>query len=650
MHKFIKTFFLWLGLFTFCNVISLFAVKAHGTCSVGHLFLHPLAWILQFPLVAVFALFHHGANHAFLFLPLKWKKPLRFVLCALCIFFFMGMYTASQIMFQQINTFISWDAYLAAFSNWGQVLPDILGEMGGELFLIAALAVGVSLIYTRRYHNSSSSPSPLLFVVLCSVFFTSAAGGFVMVYKNEGEWSDRIRQCVLPTTYLTFSIIDDLLPSVSPTADFLADMILAEQVPMAEYFQFADLPVERPDVYLIMLESISWDHYGFTGYGRSDVTPHLDALAAESVVFPTAYAAANHSSYAQTSVHASQYPLRRKTLHKFETVNYPKTMLFDILSYAGYKTAFFSAQNEDWQGMRSFVFANTKMQHFFHSKDVLGEHIGIEAKIDDETVLQHAIEYLENGLPDEPVFMYLNFQATHFPYAIPPDAAHPYEPCSTDGFDFNYTEYDRDHLEQVMNKYDNALHYVDRQVGALVEFLKAAGRYERSLIVVASDHGEAFYKHGLPTHSTSLYDDQMRTALLFKLPGQTGHTLRNDPVSLIDINPTILEALGLPNHPGFQGRQVLETPRTEPVYMVSHSLVKSHGVVAYPWKYFISERDGERLLNLNLDPQELEDYSAAQPELLNELRQTLRMYQLRQLYYYTVLPQAERDRLYPPQH
>uniref|UniRef100_UPI0035615939 sulfatase family protein n=1 Tax=Pontiella sp. TaxID=2837462 RepID=UPI0035615939 len=204
--------------------------------------------------------------------------------------------------------------------------------------------------------------------------------------------------------------------------------------------------------------------------------------------------------------------------------------------------------------------------------------------------------------------------------------------------------------DTVINKFDNALHYVDAQVGAFVDYLKAQGLYENSLIVVASDHGEAFYERGYPTHGTGLFEDQMRTAALFKFPGSGKTGVREDPVSLIDINPTILEALGMPNHPNFQGRPVARRERGAPIYLVSHGVIKAHGIVDYPWKYISSARDGEWLLNLAEDPTEWTDFSSGHPGIFARLKEQLQLYQMRQLYYYTVLPQEERDRLYPPRH
>ncbi len=232
--------------------------------------------------------------------------------------------------------------------------------------------------------------------------------------------------------------------------------------------------------------------------------------------------------------------------------------------------------------MKTFIHADNHLQHFFHSKNELGHHIGIEAKVSDELVLERALDYLNDRELGRPTFMYLNFQATHFPYKIPETDQQPYQPSSTATIEFHYTHYATQHLDRVINKYDNALRYVDTQVGQLIEWLKQNGLYENSLIVVVSDHGEAFYKHGLPTHGTTLFEDQICTASLFKLPGAGLTGERQDPISLIDINPTILEIMGLNNHPNFQGQPVLHAHRVEPIYLVSHSLVKSLGIVSYP--------------------------------------------------------------------
>jgi arylsulfatase len=649
MHKFIKTFYLWLGLFTFCNLVTLVSAFRMAELQAEKLLLYPVAWILQIPLIFVISLAHCGLNRLLSFLPKSGEKVAGLALCIMIIIVFLGTYAASQIMYIEINSFISWDALRVALDNTLQILPDIGRSNTAELVLIGIIAITTGIAYTHRYHNHAKTHSQKLFMLFCVVFLTSGAGGFALVYNSPDTSSDRIRKELLPTTYLTLSIIDSMLPTAMPSSRALTDLVLEPQI-ILEDFLPADSMTSKPNVFFIMLEAISWDHFGFSGYPRKDVTPNLDALAAESVVFTRSYATANHSNYSQTSIHSSQYPLRRKQLDCFENVDYPKTLLFDILSHAGYQTAFFSAQNEDWQGMKRFIHANTELQHFYHSKDELGSNTGIESKIDDQLVRVRATEYLRQRDACRPMFMYMNLQATHFPYDIPNDASHPYHPCSTADFEFKFFHYDKSHLEQVVNKYDNALHYVDVQIGAFIAELKQLGLYDNSLIIIAPDHGEAFYQRGYPTHGTSLFEDQMRTATIFKLPSSHRGNLRTDAISLIDINPTILEILGQPNHPNFQGQQVLKKPRNGYIYLLSHGVIKSHGILEYPWKYIISQREGELLFNLERDPLETNDVSKLSPERFEQLKQELAAYHQRQMYYYSVLSEKDRSESYPPHH
>jgi arylsulfatase len=462
---------------------------------------------------------------------------------------------------------------------------------------------------------------------------------------KQSAW--QARNETLPTTYLTALLIEDILLERQLHGEAVRSIVLPEQIELSDYIA-ASPPRSTPHVFFIMLEAVPWNHFPFTGYPRSGITPNLSALAEDSLIFPRSYATANHSSYAQPSIHSAQYPLRSTSLNQYEHVDYPKLMLFDILPAAGYQTAFISAQNEDWLGMKRFIFANTELEYFLHSKDELGEGIDIECKIDDSLVLTRALEFLDRRTPEQPVFLYMNFQRTHFPYDIPDDAPRPYQPCSTDDFKFTFYSYDRDHVQTVINKFDNALHYVDQQVGGLIDYLKQNGLYEESLIIVSADHGQAFYEHGYPTHSTTLYDSQMRVCTLIKQPGQRTSAVRSDPISLIDINPTILEVLGMENHPNFQGQPILKQPREGPIYLVSHGVVKAMGIVDFPWKYFKSETRPPRMVHLGSDPMESMDRSADHPEILQQLKEKMESFRQQQLYYYQELSPEERGRFYPP--
>ncbi len=647
MNRFIKTFYLWLGMATACNGMSLMSGLVRGTMPDGGMALYLVAWFLQLPLILALALVHHGFNQLLILLPARYVDKTQWGLCSLILFLFTGIYLSSQIMRLEADSFLSWDMLMVGLSDTKQILPDIGRRVGVHLLALGIFSIIAGLFYTRRYHNRKVEHSGTVFAILLAAFAFSSTSSYAFAFKSIKESAWRARNEILPTAYLAASIVEGVFLENRLDEEMIKDIILPQQVSMDDYLQ-ASPPERAPNVFFIMLEAIPWDHYPFTGYPREGVAPNLNALAGDSSIFPRTYATANHSSYSQPSVHSSQYPLRSRSLDQYEEVDYPKVMLFDILAAAGYQTAFVSAQNEDWLGMKRFIFANTDLQYFLHSKDELGTNIGKESKIDDRIVCERAIEYLEHRGSEEPVFMYLNFQRTHFPYDIPEDAPRPYQPCSTDGFPFSFFNYDRAHTEEVVNKFDNAIHYVDLQVGAFIDYLKTNGLYDNSLIIVSADHGEAFYEHGYPTHSTTLYDTQMRVCTLIKQPGQTSSTTRNDPISLIDINPTILEVLGMGNHPNFQGQPILKGPRKGPIYILSHGIVKAMGVVDYPWKYFTSESHPPCLVNLETDPSELTDLSGQYPEKLLQLNRETERFRQQQLYYYREMTPEERDEYYPP--
>jgi arylsulfatase A-like enzyme len=88
---------------------------------------------------------------------------------------------------------------------------------------------------------------------------------------------------------------------------------------------------------------------------------------------------------------------------------------------------------------------------------------------------------------------------------------------------------------------------VDTAVGALLDWLRETGRYDRSWVVLTADHGEEFQDHGGWLHSYTLYEEQLRVPLVIKPPRRLGVEpgRRDGPVSQVDLVPTFIEALGL---------------------------------------------------------------------------------------------------------
>ena len=131
-------------------------------------------------------------------------------------------------------------------------------------------------------------------------------------------------------------------------------------------------------------------------------------------------------------------------------------------------------------------------------------------------------------------------------------------------------------IEAAIALYDGNLRWADHNLGEIRALLEQAGIWEDALVIVTSDHGEAFWEHGRWGHNDHLFDEQLRVPLVVKLPagrGQRG-VVRDDLVSIIDVAPSLLQWLDLPvgelpidgrplaamvEHPGWRprGRELL---------------------------------------------------------------------------------------------
>jgi len=172
--------------------------------------------------------------------------------------------------------------------------------------------------------------------------------------------------------------------------------------------------------------------------------------------------------------------------------------------------------------------------------------------------------------------------------------------------------------------------FIDDQVGRVLDALSAAGMAEETLVIFTSDHGEMLGAKGFWTKST-MYDDAARVPLVVAGPG-VAPGLREDPVSLIDIAPTILEALGAAPLAPLSGRALTAAPLPgRAVISEYHDGGASAGITMLrwesdrrAWKYVhYAEGHPPQLFDLTDDPGEDRDLAKAAPERLAEGRARL---------------------------
>lgn len=407
----------------------------------------------------------------------------------------------------------------------------------------------------------------------------------------------------------------------------------------------------RPNILLIMLESVGLQHLGYEGYGRG-VTPNLDRLAASSVRFREARTTATHSNYAQMAVLSSLFPRRYSGLDTYRRLDYPRVLWHDFLSVLGYSTATYSSQDESWQGMLRFQQTATKTE-FHDAGTYTGKRMrqGAELVVPDDVTATGLIQWM--GKQTGPWASYVNFQSTHFPYRVPDGTVRKFRPDMPTRGQFRYLKYPRADLPIVLNRYDNALAFVDAQIGRILNALESTGRDKDTIVVVTSDHGELFFEHGLVTHGRTLFDEELRVPLLIRYPTQLPPSDMTQPVSTLDILPTIAELLDVPAHPAFQGQSVFsaEDNSERPIFMNIQGMKAADGVICGGLK-FINDRTEStwELYDLVGDPQEkhnLVESHFPQAEALHDL---LRSNMNAQMQYYSPRKNDLRRKFYAPRY
>ena len=282
-------------------------------------------------------------------------------------------------------------------------------------------------------------------------------------------------------------------------------------------------PKAKPNIILITLDTTRADRMGFLGSDRG-LTPNLDALSKQSVVFTKAYAQVPLTTPSHAALLTGTYPQYSHLEDLGAPLGADLPYLPDLLHKRGYHTAAFlgayildpSASAPGFQ--RGFDIYDAK---FHQRKPGENRYKSIERRA--EEVADHALGWLSHH-QQGPFFIWLHFYDAHDPYDPP-------EPFKT-------------HYASAL--YDGEIAYTDSIVGSFVEVLRKHGLYQNSLIAIAADHGEAFGEHGEERHGMFLYDETIHVPLLLKLPAERmGGRRIEAKVALADIAPTLLEAAGI---------------------------------------------------------------------------------------------------------
>ena len=378
----------------------------------------------------------------------------------------------------------------------------------------------------------------------------------------------------------------------------------------------AQTPAKPPlNVVLITIDTLRADHVGCYGY-KQIKTPNIDGLAADGMRFESAFAVVPVTLPSHSSMLTGTYPML-SGMHDFSgnKLSPLQPTLASVLKQAGYQTgAVIGAAVLDSRfGLnQGFDFY---YDHFDFSR--LDETNLDEMERPGNVVADVALDWLAKN-SQKKFFLWMHLYDPHFPY-------HPPEP------------YSREYAAQ---PYDGEIAFADEQVGRLLRFLKEKGIYQNTVIVLCGDHGESLGEHGEKTHGFFIYNATMHVPLIIRLPEsrlpeKAARTVA-DPVSLVDLMPTVLGAVGLEIPSQVQGHNLLPELRGDRTDQLNRDRVL-YGETFMPrihfnWselrgsentKYHFIDAPRPELYDLSKDPGEVHNLFTEKKAVAEEMRAKL---------------------------
>ncbi|MGH0028800.1 MAG: sulfatase [Myxococcota bacterium] len=418
-------------------------------------------------------------------------------------------------------------------------------------------------------------------------------------------------------------------------------------------------------VILVSIDTLRADHLGAYGYDRP-TSPVIDALAREGAVFEDANSTAPWTVPAHASILTGLYPRRHGANRSDRMLIKGIPTLATRLSRVGFTTA--AAVNTFRLG-RAYGL-ETGFEHYLYVPEAT-ERVGPSTWVTDQ-----AIDWLKR-FREERLFLFVHYFDVHTDYASKPEFERQFvsdydgvvdgtgvqvarfqqdkelaDACRTDPDLVSCVELDPDKRklppielddrdrQHLTDLYDANLRQMDQELDRLLSFARQEGILDEALLILTSDHGEEFLEHGGLGHSRTQYQEMLWVPLILRGPGIPPGTRIETPVSLVDVVPTVLSALGMKVPESTDGMDLaplwqadvdegaMEAFEDRILFAEANLTVTAfdHLFVARQGRYkLLYDRQTKEtwLYDLESDPGELRDIAAEQPEIAATLRKAV---------------------------
>lgn len=444
-------------------------------------------------------------------------------------------------------------------------------------------------------------------------------------------------------------------------ASFLMDVYLINKIPDTR----SGSNLTGPNVMLITLDAFRADHFPTLGYPLN-ITPNLDRMAKDSVVFENAIAPSSWSVPSHASLFTGKYPFHHNAVKRHQRLDDKETTLAEILRKRGYNTAGFGggvylkARYGFSQGFMTYrdrvdFFDDAHAYTRFSIRTLavlfapaINKIPGADTELTSEEINKDLFEWLDKN-KGEPFFVFVAYEDPHSPYTLGKEFREKFTNNTVD-----YREIQRvldrarnggevsDEFVDLLNQlYDNEIYYLDRNLGSLFEKMDELEIEDNTILVILADHGEEFYDHGGFGHALTLYEEVIHVPLVIYYPKEFQPRRIEKRIGVINIFPTILEILEIEVPKDIDSKSLVQLMKTgggfEGEYVFSEILgrldipeyreTEQRAVSNNEWKLIeVKQRQyiyPPSLFNLKDDPRELNNLYDIEIEKRKELQREI---------------------------
>lgn len=391
---------------------------------------------------------------------------------------------------------------------------------------------------------------------------------------------------------------------------------------------------DRPNILLILVDTLRADHVGCYGYGRP-TTPAIDSVAAEGVRFRETVAAASWTMPSLATMFTGVPPAAHGVTGPNSLVSDRLTTLAAELRKAGYQTAGVTSNpmaNRTFGYARGFEFYDDYTVSLGADLDLFSDAAtgrGVNQTMTSDVVNRAALSWLnKRRKPDQPFFLFLLYFDPHADYVPPREYAQRFTDSnykgSQSGLNMNALRgkpLPAEDIKYLQGLYDAEIRYTDDRIARMLQELKNKNLYNNTLTVIVSDHGEEFWEHGSCTHGATLYEECVMVPWVMRLPGKvSAGSVFDRQVSHLDLMPTILGLAGCAVPTQCGGRDLSRFVATgetgtlpeTPAYMETRIETPVTGLRTHTRKLIRHGDDRRELFVLTEDPRERQNLAGGE--------------------------------------